>query len=124
MNWLLNNMHPYFFITFGPEKNALLNLCANLHTLGENRRLILRDTSEKLIVATVNRPGTLFKTLDSIKDRDTIYAEMIHSDTFLPNQDGELELQKFHFKTKEKPRNPTCSFEEREWFEKVTRELP
>ncbi|MBN1225448.1 MAG: NAD-glutamate dehydrogenase [Deltaproteobacteria bacterium] len=110
MNWLLNNMHPYFFITFGPEKNALLNLCANLHTLGENRRLILRDTSEKLIVATVNRPGTLFKTLDSIKDRDTIYAEMIHSDKFLPNQVGELELQKFHFKTEEKNEESSLFF--------------
>ncbi len=110
MNWLLENMHPYFFITFGPEKNALLNLCANLHTLGENFRLILRDTSEKFIVATVNRPGTLFKTLDSIKDKDTIYAEMIHSDKFLPNQDGELELQKFHFKTNEKKEAPSLFF--------------
>lgn len=110
MNWLLKHMHPYFFITFGPEKNALLNLCANLHTLGENRRLILRDTSEKLIVATINRPGTLFKTLDSIKDRDIIYAEMIHSDEFLPNQDGELELQKFHFKNQEKTEELGLSF--------------
>jgi glutamate dehydrogenase len=99
LNWLLKHMHPYFFITFGPEKDALLNLCMNLHTLGENHQLVLRDTDEKLIIATINKPGTLFKTLDSIKDKEIIYSEMIHSNTFLPGQEGELELQKFHFRT-------------------------
>jgi len=110
MDWLLKNMHPYFFITFGPEKNALLNLCENLHTLGENRQLILRDTIEKLIVATINKPGTFFKTLDSIKDKDIQYAEMIHSDRFLPDLDGELELQKFHFKTDKDDDEPFSFF--------------
>ncbi|MEA3358315.1 MAG: NAD-glutamate dehydrogenase [Thermodesulfobacteriota bacterium] len=110
MDWLLKNMHPYFFITFGPEKNALFNLCANLHTLGENRQLVLRDTYEKLIVATVNRPGTLFKTLDSIKGKDIMYAEMIHSDKFLLDQDGELELQKFHFKIGKEEQEPSLFF--------------
>jgi len=99
LNWLLENMHPYFFITFGPEKDALLNLSMNLQTLGENHQVVLRDTDEKLIIATINKPGTLFKTLDSIKDKEIIYSEMIHSNTFLPGQEGELELQKFHFRT-------------------------
>jgi len=99
LNWLLESMHPYFFITFGPEKDALLNLIMNLQTLGENHQVVLRDTDEKLIIATINKPGTLFKTLDSIKDKEIIYSEMIHSNTFLPGQEGELELQKFHFRT-------------------------
>ncbi len=99
LNWLLESMHPYFFITFGPEKDALLNLSMNLQTLGENHQVVLRDTDEKLIIATINKPGTLFKTLDSIKDKEIIYSEMIHSNTFLPGQEGELELQKFHFRT-------------------------
>ena len=99
LNWLLEHMHPYFFITFGPEKDALLHLSMNLQTLGENHQVVLRDTDEKLIIATINKPGTLFKTLDSIKDKEIIYSEMIHSNTFLPGQDGELELQKFHFRT-------------------------
>jgi glutamate dehydrogenase len=99
LSWLLKHMHPYFFITFGPEKDALLNLIMNLQTLGENHQVVLRDTDEKLIIATINKPGTLFKTLDSIKDKEIIYSEMIHSNTFLPGQEGELELQKFHFRT-------------------------
>ncbi|MBW2001456.1 MAG: NAD-glutamate dehydrogenase [Deltaproteobacteria bacterium] len=99
LNWLFESMNPYFFITFGPEKDALLNLSMNLQTLGENHQVVLRDTDEKLIIATINKPGTLFKTLDSIKDKEIIYSEMIHSNTFLPGQDGELELQKFHFRT-------------------------
>jgi glutamate dehydrogenase len=99
LNWLLESMHPYFFITFGPEKDALLNLSMNLQTLGENHQIVLRDTDEKLIIATINKPGTLFKTLDSIKDKEIIYSEMLHSNTYLPGQEGELELQKFHFRT-------------------------
>lgn len=104
LDWLVKHMHPYFFITFGPEKEALLNLCMNLHTLGENHQIVLRDTDEKFIIATLNKPGTLFKTLNTIKNKRIIYAEMIHSDTYLPGQEHELEIQKFHFlANKEKP---------------------
>jgi glutamate dehydrogenase len=63
LNWLVNNMHPYLFVTLGSEKESLPSLCMNLHTLGENHQLVLRDTDEKLIIATLNKPGTLFKTL-------------------------------------------------------------
>ena len=99
LHWLQKSVHPYFFITFGPEKDALLNLCMTLHTLGENNRLILRDTDEKYIIATLNRPGTLFQTLNTQKDKEIIYAEMLHSNTPLPGQKEELELMKFHFHT-------------------------
>jgi len=110
LNWLLEHMHPYFFITFGPEKDALLHLSMNLQTLGENHQVVLRDTDEKLIIATINKPGTLFKTLDSIKGKEIIYSEMIHSNTFLPGQEGELELQKFHFRTDKEKLGPTPIF--------------
>jgi glutamate dehydrogenase len=109
LNWLLKHMHPYFFITFGPEKDALLNLCMNLHTLGENHQLVLRDTDEKLIIAILNKPGTLLKTLASIEDKVIIYAEMIHSNAYLPGQESELELQKFHFFT-EKEKGSSALF--------------
>lgn len=97
LDWLINHVHPYLFITFGPEKGALLNLCMNLHTLGENHQLTLRDTDEKLIIATLNKPGTLFKTLNALTDKAIIYEEMVHSNTSLPGQECQLEIQKFHF---------------------------
>jgi glutamate dehydrogenase len=99
LHWLQKSVHPYFFITFGPEKDALLNLCMNLHTLGENHQLVLRDTDEKFIIATLNRPGTLFRTLSTQKGKEIIYAEMLHSNTPLPGYKEELELMKFHFRT-------------------------
>lgn len=102
LNWLLKTMNPYFFITFAPEKDALLNLCFNLHTLGENNQIVLKDTNEKYIVATLNRPGTLFRTLDGIKDKVIIYEEMIHSNQPLPGQKEQLEILKFHFLTDKK----------------------
>ena len=102
LNWLQKSVHPYFFITFGPEKDALLNLCATLHTLGENHQLVLRDTDEKFISATLNRPGTLFRTLSSQRGKPIMYAEMLHSNTSLPGCKEELELMKFHFRTGKK----------------------
>ncbi len=99
LNWLLQTMNPYFFITFAPEKDALLNLCFNLHTLGENKQIILKNTDEKYIVATLNRPGTLFNTLDGIKDKVIIYEEMIHSNQPLLGKGLQLEILKFHFLT-------------------------
>jgi glutamate dehydrogenase len=104
LDWLINNMHPYLFVTLGSEEESLSNLCMNLHTLGENRQIVLRDTDEKYIITTLNRPGTLFKTLNTIGNRRIIYAEMIHSDINLPGQEHELEIQKFHlFTDNEKP---------------------
>lgn len=99
LNWLLETMNPYFFITFASEKDALLNLCFNLHTLGENKQIILKDTDEKYILATLNKPGTLFNTLDGIKDKVIIYEEMIHSNQPLPGREYQLEILKFHFLT-------------------------
>jgi len=109
LNWLVNNMHPYLFVTLASEKESLPNLCMNLHTLGENHQLVLRETDEKFIIATLNKPGTLFKTLRTIRDKRIIYAEMIHSDTLLPDQEHELEIQKFHFYT-EKDEPESTSF--------------
>ena len=99
LNWLLKTMNPYFFITFASEKDALLNLCFNLHTLGENKQIVLKDTDEKFILATLNKPGTLFNTLAGIKDKVIIYEEMIHSNQNLPGQGHQLEILKFHFLT-------------------------
>jgi glutamate dehydrogenase len=110
LDWLIDHVHPYFFITFGPEKEALLNLCMNLHTLGENHRLTLRDTDEKLIIATLNKPGTLFRTLNALTDTAIIYEEMVHSNTNLPNQGCQLEIQKFHFLANKRPQEPISFF--------------
>ncbi len=99
LNWLLETMNPYFFITFAPEKDALLNLCFNMHTLGENKQIVLKNTDEKYIVATLNQPGTLFNTLEGIKDKVIIYEEMIHSNQPLPGKEYQLEILKFHFLT-------------------------
>jgi glutamate dehydrogenase len=110
LDWLINNMHPYLFVTLGSEEESLSNLCMNLHTLGENRQIVLRDTDEKYIIATLNKPGTLFKTLNTMVNRRIIYAEMIHSDINLPGQNHELEIQKFHLFTDNQRPEPISFF--------------
>jgi glutamate dehydrogenase len=122
LKWLMKNMHPYLFVTLGSEKESLPNLCMNLHTLGENRELVLRDTDKKFILATLNKPGTLFKTLNTIKDRRIIYAEMIHSDVPLPGQQHELEIQKFHLHTDREEPEATSFFRGKGLIRKALKE--
>jgi glutamate dehydrogenase len=110
LNWLEKNMHPYLFVTLGTEKESLPNLCMNLQTLGENHQLVLRNSDEKFIIATLNKPGTLFRTLNTIRGKKIIYAEMIHSDAYLPGQEYELEIQKFHFRTEKEEQESTSFF--------------
>ena len=110
LKWLRRNMHPYLFVSLGTEGESLPNLCMNLHILGENHQLVLRNTDEKFIIATLNKPGTLFRTLNTIRGKKIIYAEMIHSDASLPGQEYELEIQKFHFRTEKEEQESTSFF--------------
>ena len=79
LDWLLANMHPYFFITMKEEAEALINLAARLHKVAEERKITLIDQEKKLIVARLDVPGSLYDTLKTIKEREISYAEISHS---------------------------------------------
>ncbi|NVN99573.1 MAG: NAD-glutamate dehydrogenase [Geobacteraceae bacterium] len=98
--WLRENMNPYYFISMQDEPKANAMLERELHSLQDNRRLVLADRENTLILAIVNRPGTLYETLSRIHEREISYAMISHSENNLPNMEQSLEIQRFEFERK------------------------
>ncbi len=98
--WLREQMNPYFFIAMKDEPEALAMLARELGGLRRNRRLLLADRDNSLILALVNQPGTLYDTLRRVQEREISYAMIAHSDDPIPGLDQVVEIQRFEFDRK------------------------
>ena len=99
--WLQSQMDPYFSITMQQEVAAIANLATGLRGLAENQRLILADREKTLILARLNLPGSLYDTLQTLKEREISYAQFTHSLGPVPGLGQGLEVQRFDFDRKE-----------------------
>ncbi|BDV44583.1 amino acid dehydrogenase [Geotalea uraniireducens] len=98
--WLREQMNPYFFIAMKDEPAALAMLTRELGALRHNRRLLLADREKAIIMAMVNRPGTLYETLRRVQEREISYAMIAHSNDPIPGREEALEIQRFEFDRK------------------------
>jgi len=98
--WLRENMHPYFFITMRQEPEAIAVLATVLDSLKTNKHRILADTDKKLILASLNLPGTLYESLRNLRERDISFAHITQSYAQVPGSDKMLEIQRFEFERK------------------------
>jgi len=99
--WLKAQMDSYFFIAMQQEARAVCNLAQGLDSLSSNQRLTLADRSKTLILARLNRPGSLYDTLRTLQERDISYAEFTHSRSTVPGLEDGLEVQRFEFDRRE-----------------------
>ncbi len=99
--WLKAQMDSYFFITMKEESEAVHALAVGLKTLAQNQRLTVADRAKTLILARLNRPGSLYDTLRTLQERDISYAEFTHSKGAVPGLSQGLEVQRFDFDRKE-----------------------
>ena len=95
--WLQSHMSPYFFQAMDDEKDALACLCRDMSRLRINQHLILVDREKRLVLACVNRPGSLYETLLRVGEREISYAMFSHSNAPMPGMAEELEVQRFEF---------------------------
>ncbi len=100
LQWLQEQMHPYLSVTMRDEADAIGSLAIQLPTLKDTRRLVLRDTPKSLVIARLNRPGSLYDTLRLLREREISYAQFTHSYAPIPGIGEELELQRFEFDRK------------------------
>ena len=100
LEWLRQNMHPYFFITMKKEVEAITHLASGLHWLKQNRRRILAETEQKLILACLARPDSLNQTLTTLHEKEISYAHIAHSFVAVPGTAQPLEVQRFEFDRK------------------------
>jgi glutamate dehydrogenase len=95
--WLQQHMSPYFFQAMSDEDSALTLLAREMSQLRNNRHLILADREKCLVIACVNRPGSLYETLRRVGEREISYAMFSHSTAPMPGMEDELEVQRFEF---------------------------
>ncbi|MDD2856898.1 MAG: NAD-glutamate dehydrogenase, partial [Desulfuromonadaceae bacterium] len=99
--WLQKQMSPYLFQAMADEEDALTLLAREMGRLKNNRHLILTDQEKQLVIACLNRPGSLYNSLRHIGDREISYAMFSHSNTNMPGIESELEIQRFEFDRRE-----------------------
>jgi glutamate dehydrogenase len=100
LDWLYVNMPPYFFITMKEEVEAIVNLAERLRDVTTQRKIILTDQDQKLIIARLDIPGSLYDTLKDLPERGISYAELTHSYEPVPGSEYALEIQRFEFDRK------------------------
>jgi glutamate dehydrogenase len=99
-HWLRTEMNPYFFTALGDEPAALAILERELDTLRFNGHIVLADRKDSLILATLNSPGSLYKTLQRFPEREISYAMFAHSTGPVVGTESTLEIQRFAFDRK------------------------
>ena len=100
LQWLQQQMHPYFSITMQDEAAAVATLAQQLPFLLDNRRMILADRERRMILACLSQPGSLYATLRHLRERDISYAQLTRSYQPLPGSDRCLEVQRFEYDRK------------------------
>src|SRR6185369_8334453 len=77
--WLQQHMSPYFFQAMADEEETLVSLAREMTNLRRNQRVNLVDREKLLVLACVNRPGSIYDTLRRIGEREISYAMISHS---------------------------------------------
>lgn len=95
--WLQEHMSPYFFQAMADEEDTLTLLAREMGRLQHNRHFILTDQEKLMVIASINRPGSLYDTLRNIGEREISYAMFSHSNAGMPGTDHELEIQRLEF---------------------------
>lgn len=98
--WLKEKMHPYFFVSMQDEKDALATLAYGLTGIKNNRRMILADREKTLILAGLNKPGSLCESLQIAQAKQISFAEFTDSKEKLPGTEQFLGIQKYEFDRK------------------------
>ncbi len=99
--WLEQAMHPFFFSFNHDEPEALSILVESLNRLHRLPYIRLTDRPERLLLAQVGVPNSLYNTLHSLQKRDNLsYSEINTSLLPLPHQDAYLEVLRFDYARK------------------------
>ncbi len=107
--WLEEQMPPYFAITMQDEVGAVGDLAARLQDLKSNKRIVLADRDDTFILARLNRPGSLYETLQSLEDKEITYSQTTQSREPIPGTEHKLEVLRFEFRRKTNEEiNNTC----------------
>jgi glutamate dehydrogenase len=105
--WLRDHMPDAFGSTLREDAAVLAGLATALPRLATDREVVLADRGHDLILARLDRPGSVFETLHALEDRDIAAAEIFHSAAPLPGPELALEVHRYQFaRTREAAGSP------------------
>lgn len=101
LQWLEQAMHPFFFTFNQDETDALSALVSNLGRLETIHKLPLIDRNDRIMIAQVGYPNSLYHTLEQLPRRNNLsYTEINTSQLNLPNGEHPLEILRFDYSRK------------------------
>jgi glutamate dehydrogenase len=83
--------------TLREEEAILAGLAAALPRLATDREVVLVDRERELVLARLDRPGSVFETLRRLEDRQIAASEIFHSEGAVPGTDRPLEVHRYEF---------------------------
>ncbi len=95
--WLRDSAPDLLASTLRDEEELLGRLGAALPRLGTDREVVLMDREHELVLARLDRPGSVFETLQELEERDIAASEIFHSVPPVPGQERGLEVHHYEF---------------------------
>ncbi|HSD19892.1 MAG TPA: NAD-glutamate dehydrogenase domain-containing protein [Anaeromyxobacter sp.] len=99
-SWLERELPGLFTGILRGDREAVAALASGLHRLQVDRQLVLADRPKELILARLDTPGSVFETLNELRNRAISRTEIVHSLEPVPGADLPLELQHYVFDRK------------------------
>ncbi|HZZ83707.1 MAG TPA: NAD-glutamate dehydrogenase domain-containing protein [Anaeromyxobacteraceae bacterium] len=106
LRWLHQHVPDVFAGPLREDGEAVAALAGGLLRLAHDRQLVLADRESELILARLDTPGSIFETLQHLRDREISCAEMFHSSAPVPGTELPLELQRYQFAGGPPPSGP------------------
>ncbi len=95
--WLRDSVPDLLASTLRDDQDLLVRLAGALPRLATDREVVLVDREHELVLAQLDRPGSVFETLRRIEDRDIASSEIFHSDAAVPGVAQALEVHRYEF---------------------------
>jgi len=95
--WLRDSVPDLLASTLRDEEELLARLGSALPRLATDREVVLVDREHELVLAQLDRPGSVLETLHRIEDRNISASEIFHSEAPVPGQAQGLEVHHYEF---------------------------
>ncbi len=103
LNWIQQEMSPYFLNLNKDELDALTLLTISLNKLKSLEKVTLVDREERLMIAQLSTTGSIYRTIHDLSDKPLSYAEITTSFNPLPDIDTALEVIRCDFRLPDEP---------------------
>ncbi len=98
LEWIKQEMSPYFLNLNKEEVKALTLLTMSLDKLESLEKVTLVDRESRLMIAQLSSLGSIYRTIDDLPPKPLSYAEITTSFNPLPDLDVALEVIRCDFK--------------------------